>query len=156
MGGVWRVIDDAPCIRRVLVLWNVSYSRRMFPCGKYSFISCTPPNPYGRDLFYGLCVLKAISIYGPLREMHVPPEGFKILHKLYLFKAVARQCWWIYFMMKFLWKRNKEFTFIHSCWMFTQVCRNSVFSYIPVLTNVSLTIIQQACVGYEIVDSQCA
>ena len=25
-------------------------------------------------------------------------------------------------MMKFLWKRNKEFTFIHSCWMFTQVC----------------------------------
>lgn len=49
---------------------------------------------------------------------------FNIICLNNFFKVVVRQCWWIYFTMKFLWKRNKEFTFIHSCWMFTQVCRN--------------------------------
>ena len=45
-----------------------------------------------------------------------------IVHNNYCLKVVARHCWWIYFTMKFPWKRSREFTFIHSCWMFTQVC----------------------------------
>lgn len=45
-----------------------------------------------------------------------------IVHNNYDLKVVARHCWWIYFTMKFPWKRSREFTFIHSCWMFTQVC----------------------------------
>ena len=56
-------------------------------------------------------------------------------------------------MMKFLWKRNKEFTFIHSCWMFTQVCRNSVLhSLIYSCFDLCFIIIifPQASTGHEV------